>query len=60
MVQPMVGSPGLAASIQGRFFAFQGEPTMTVMDYWLQSIGVRWLDQARAIGAKLEETGSGR
>jgi hypothetical protein len=32
---------------------------MTVMDYWLQSIGV-WLDQARAIGAKLEETGSGR
>jgi hypothetical protein len=33
---------------------------MTVMDYWLQSIGVRWLDQARAIGAKLEETGSGR
>jgi hypothetical protein len=42
------------------FLHVRGGPTMTVMDYWLQSIGVRWLDQARAIGAKLEETGSGR
>jgi hypothetical protein len=32
MAQTTMGSPNLAAPIQRRFFAFQGERTMKVMD----------------------------